>query len=273
MVRRAHGVYIPVESSRRFAIQNIITVCFMIELSFRIHLHKRDFFRDFSNIFDVVCVLAAIVSTWFLAFLVPSDAANVYLVASTLRVIRVLTLGRLVRVFVVFKELWIVVSGFVEAIKTLLSVSALLVLVLYLCAVFVTVEIGQNAETYEPYRHVSGGWDYRAYFGSVGRSMFTLFQVMTLDDWSNGIARHVISNQPAMAVFFVLFIVLTSFGLMNVIVGIIVDRTLAAAKENQQRFQRTQGVSTSLMLIPMPHCRARKDASTKPSSRNIRLRR
>jgi len=148
--------------------------------------------------------------------------------------------GRLVRVIIVFKELWLVISGFIEAIKTLLWVSIPLTFVLYICAVFTTITVGQNPETYESYKIISGGWDYLEYFGTIGRSMFTLFQVVTLDDWANGIARHVISNQPAMAIFFIAFILITSFGLMNVIVGIIVERTLATARLNEERYQRTR---------------------------------
>ena len=165
-----------------------------------------------------------------------------YVLTSTLRLVRVMSVGRLVRLLMVFKELWSVITGLVEAVKTLAWISVFLVFVLYIAAVFVTVQIGQNPETYESYRHISGGWDYREYFGSVGKSMFTLFQIVTLDDWSDGVVRHVMSNQPLMSVFFIIFIAFTSFGLMNVVVAIIVERTLTTAKLNQQRLQRNQGV-------------------------------
>jgi hypothetical protein len=160
--------------------------------------------------------------------------------STTIRLVRILTVGRLVRVLTGFRELWLIIAGFFDAIKTLLWVSIFLMFLLYIGAVFVTVEIGQNPELYEPYKHVSGGWDYQEYFGTVGKSMFTLFQIVTLDDWSDGVARHVMSNQPWMCIFFLVFIIITSFGLMNVITGIIVERTLTAAKSNQVRFQRTQ---------------------------------
>ena len=212
----------------------------MIEISFRIISYKSGFFRDIWNVFDLALVLLSMVSTWLLAFVAPNAGTNLYVLSSTMRLIRIMTVGRLVRVLIVFKELWIVISGFVEAIKTLFWVSILLMFILYIGAVFVTIEVGQNSEIYDPYIYVSGGWDYKEYFGTVGRSMFTLFQIVTLDNWSNGIARHVMSNQPAMFLFFVLFIIFTSFGVMNVVVGIIVERTLATAKQNQQRFQRTQ---------------------------------
>jgi hypothetical protein len=168
-----------------------------------------------------------------------SISTNLYVLSSTIRLVRIMTVGRLVRVVTQFRELGLI-SGFLDAIKTLMWVSIFLLFLLYIAAVFVTVEIGQNPDLYEPYKYISGGWDYQEYFGTVGTSMFTLFQIVTLDDWSNGIARHVMTNQPAMCIFFLLFVLLTSYGLMNIVTGIIVERTLTAAKQNQQRYQRSQ---------------------------------
>jgi voltage-gated sodium channel len=141
-----------------------------------------------------------------------------------------------------FRDVRVVISGFFEAVRILAWVSTFFIFILYVGAVFVTIQIGQNPEIYEPYKYLSGGWDYQEYFGSVGRSMLSLFQIVTLDDWSDGIVRHVVSNQPAMAIFFVPFILLTTYGLASIVVGIIVERTLAAAKENQQRYLKNQGM-------------------------------
>jgi hypothetical protein len=212
----------------------------MIELGFRLYCKKAKFFKESWNLVDIGLVSLSMISTWLLPFVARTVSTNIYVLSSTIRLIRIMTVGRLVRVLISFRELWLIISGFVEAIRTLLWVSIFLVFVLYIAAVFMTVQVGQNPEIYEPYRYVSGGWDYKEYFGSVGASMLSLLQIVTLDDWSSGIARHVMTNQPVMCIFFIFFIMLTSFGLMNVITGIIVERTLAAAKQNQQRFQRTQ---------------------------------
>ena len=220
--------------------QNILTIGFIIELSLRLYSRRKKFFEELWNVADVVLVLLSMLSTWILPFVYSDVSTNMYVLSSTIRLVRIMTVGRLARVLSGFRELWSVISGFVDAIKTLLWVSIFLVFLLYIGAVFVTIEIGQNPDIYEPYKFISGGWDYQEYFGSVGRSMLTLFQIVTLDDWSNGIARHVMTNQPAMCIFFLLFVLLTSFGLMNIITGIIVERTLTAAKLNQERHQRSQ---------------------------------
>ena len=214
----------------------------------RIHFKRWNFFKETWNSADLVLVTLSVISTWILPFTSRGSATDLYVLSSTIRLLRILTVGRLIRLLIGFPDLWSIISGFVEAVKTLFWVSLFLLFIIYIAAVFVTVEIGQNPELYDSYRYVSGGWDYKEYFGTVGKSMLTLFQILTLDDWSGGIARHVMSNQPAMSIFFILFILLTSFGIMNVITGIIVERTLATAKQNQERFQRNQERERSRVL-------------------------
>lgn len=223
-----------------FVFQNFVTFVFCLEFVYHIRTHKLSIPRNLWDFFDLLLVSMSITSTWILAFLIPSAGITLYVLSTSIRLLRILTVGRLVRIFVSSNSLWLIVSGFVDAIRTLFWVSILVIFILYACAVFVTITVGQDSATYEPYRIISGGWDYQEYFGSVPRSMFTLFQIITLDDWANGIARHVMSNQPAMVIFFILFILITSYGILNVVVGIIVERTLASAKVNEERNQRNQ---------------------------------
>jgi len=74
--------------------------------------------------------------------------------------------------------------------------------------------------------------------------MLSLLQIMTLDSWCDDIVRHVIYRQPLMGAFFVVFIVLMAFGLINIVVGIIVENTLAAAQvadaENEENEQESK---------------------------------
>merc|ERR1719473_1708931 len=159
---------------------------------------------------------------------------------SALRVIRMFRLVRLIRLLKMFKELWLVVHGLLESLKTLGWVSLLLLLVLYICAIFTTMLIGQNHSTFDAYVLDSGGWDHEEFFGTVPRSMYTLFQVVTLENWADGIARHVISVKPSMVLFFVLFLMLTTFGLMNLVVGVIVENTLSASRNNEEKIKKMQ---------------------------------
>merc|ERR1719301_417462 len=120
--------------------------------------------------------MMAVVDVWILSQM--EDQGSMKSV-SVLRVIRMLRLVRLIRLFRVFKELWLVVSGLMESMRTLGWVSILLVLFVYVCGIFTTMQIGHNADIYGDYKLLSGGWDAQEFFGTVSRSMYSLFQVIT----------------------------------------------------------------------------------------------
>jgi hypothetical protein len=133
------------------------------------------------------------------------------------------------------EELRLVIQGLVDSFQTILWVVLLISVFLYIWAVVCTKEIGQNLEIYGDYKALSGGWDHEELFGTVGRSMYTLLQVMTLDGWSSRIARHVITNQPYMSLFFLVFLLFSTHGLLNIVVSVIVENTLSAAEKNADR--------------------------------------
>merc|ERR1719487_2005750 len=70
------------------------------------------------------------------------------------------------------------------------------------------------------------------YFGTIIRSMYTLFCIVIMAEWPE-IGRPLVERQPAMFIFFTFFIIFTTFGVMNVIIGVIVDNTMEAAKAMQ----------------------------------------
>jgi len=203
----------------------------------RMRVHKLRFFCSLWNLFDFFIVSVAVVETWILRPL--NVGANLRML-STLRVIRMFRLVRLIRLLRMFKELWLVVNGLMESLKTLCWVSLLLLLFLYICAIYTTMQIGQNHQIYDEYYKDSGGWDHEEFFGTVPKSMYTLFQVLTLENWADGIARHVLSKQPGMVLFFVLFLMFTTFGIMNLVVGVIVENTLSASRNNEEKIKKMQ---------------------------------
>merc|ERR1719161_1462196 len=70
--------------------------------------------------------------------------------------------------------------------------------------------------------------------------MFTLFQVVSLENWTTKVARHVISNQPQFAFFFFVFVMFTTYGMLNLVLGVIVEGTLAEAKQNTEKMKQKQ---------------------------------
>lgn len=84
----------------------------------------------------------------------------------------------------------------------------MLALVFYVFAVITTTLFGQ---------------DFPDWFGTLGRSLYTLFQVMTLESWSMGIVRPVMEVYPYAWAFFVPFILMATFTMLNLFIGIVVS--------------------------------------------------
>merc|ERR1719502_179564 len=143
--------------------------------------------------------------------------------------------------FKTFRELWLLVGGIVNSVKALSWIMLILMLLCYVCSIVVTTEIGHNDEVYGVGPSYDGlVWPYKEYFGSVFKSMFTLFQIVTLDGWSDDVVRHIMYFQPFLAILFIAFVILTAFGLMNVVVGVIVENTLASASVANEAVEKNQ---------------------------------
>lgn len=212
---------------------------FLTELALRIYYHRHNFLtqpHDWPwNIFDFIVVVLALVDTFILTPLAVGGTAKFVLL---LRFVRPLRLVRLLRLFRIFKELWLVAHGFLQSLKIIAWVGMMLIVCIYICSIFLTLMVGHNDEQYDPYFVTSGGWDHEVYFKTVGRSFLTLLQVVTLDSWSEKIARHVAQEQPWMIAFFILFVFATTFGLLNVIVGVIVENSMETASKDSKKIKK-----------------------------------
>merc|ERR1719171_202054 len=148
-----------------------------------------------------------------------------------------------------FRELWLLVGGLVNSIKALAWICLILLLLIFVCSVVVTTEIGHNPEVYANGPSYDGVvWPYEEYFGTIFKSMFTLFQIVTLDGWCDDIVRHILYFQPMFALLFIVFLVLTAFGLMNVVIGVIVENTLAAAAVADQAVEQAEATKRKKAL-------------------------
>jgi voltage-gated sodium channel len=164
---------------------------FVVELLLKIIAYRFSFFRSGWNIFDFVVVVVA---------LIPNSGA-----LSVLRTLRVL---RVLRVLTVVPSLKRVVAAFIHAIPGLGSVVAVMAIFFYAAAV---MAVGFFGDTHPDW------------FGSIGKSLYSLFQIMTLESWSMGIVRPVMEAHPHAWAFFVPFIILATFTILNLFIGIIVS--------------------------------------------------
>ena len=172
-------------------LDHLILTVFVIEIALKLYAARGKFFRDSWNIFDFLVVGIA---------LVPS--------AGPLAVLRALRVLRVLRLISVVPRLRFVVEALLRAMPGISSIAGLLLLLMYVFAVMATGLFGAR---------------FPEWFGSVEASMYTLFQVMTLESWSMGIVRPVMAEYPLAWMFFIPFILIATFSMLNLFIGIIVD--------------------------------------------------
>ena len=176
---------------------------FVTEIVIKLIAYRAGFFRSPWNIFDFVIVGIS---------LVPLGQG-----VSVLRALRIIRAFRLISVV---PRMRLVMEALVSAIPGMGSVCALLLLVFYVASVMATKLFGA---------------DFDAWFGTVGRSAYSLFQIMTLESWSMGIVRPVMEIYPYAWAFFVPFILIVTFAVLNLFIAIIVNSMHEAASEDDEQ--------------------------------------
>jgi len=194
----------------------------------------------FAEVWNFVAVLVAIMATLDAFILHPLGIYGNLRMMSLFRVVGLVRLAKLVRRFKALEELRQVMAGLTDSIQTVIWTVILVTIFIYISAVLLTKQIGHNTEVYASYRKLSGGWDHEEYFGTVGRSMYTLLQAMTLDSWMSRIARHTIENQWYMVVFWIVFLLISTFGILNIVVSVIVELMLTASANNEKALRVRQ---------------------------------
>jgi voltage-gated sodium channel len=188
-------------------IDQLCVLIFVIELAMKIYVYRLSFFKQGWNIFDFVIVGIA---------LLPATGE--------LSILRAFRIFRVLRLVTTVDSIRRVVAGMLIAIPGVGSVGALLIVFFYIGAVISTTLFGEA---------------FPDWFGNLGRSMYTLFQIMTLESWSMGIVRPVMEQYPYAWIFFIPFITVTTFTVLNLFIGIIVD-AIATVKEQDESSRHHQ---------------------------------
>jgi voltage-gated sodium channel len=186
-------------------VDRVLLGIFVVELLAKMVVYRATFFRDPWRIFDFLVVGIS---------LLPASGP-----LSILRALRVLRVLRLVSIVPSMRR---VVGGLFLALPSMGSIFLLLMLVFYVFSVMATKLYGA---------------DFPVYFGNIAASAFTLFQVMTLEGWAAEIVRPVMDKHPQAWLFFLPFILATSFTVLNLFIGIIVS---AMQTEHEAEVKETQ---------------------------------
>jgi voltage-gated sodium channel len=185
-------------------LDKICLVIFVIELIAKMLAYGPRFFKNGWNVFDFLIVAIS---------LVPS--------AQSLSVLRALRILRVLRVISAAPSLRRVVEGLLTALPGMGSVFLLMGIIFYISSVMATKLFGQA---------------FPGFFGDLGLSAYSLFQIMTLESWSMGIVRPVMEVYPYAWMFFLPFILVTTFAVVNLLVGLIVN-SMQDAHQDETREQ------------------------------------
>lgn len=186
-------------------LDQVFMTVFVLEITLRLYAMRLEFVKDPWCIFDFIVVGVA---------LVPQ--------AGVLAVFRVLRVLRAFRLVSRIPELKLVAESLIYSVRGLTAVAMLLTIVIYVFAVLSTVLFSGS------------GPEGEEYFGTLGRSLYSLFQVMTLESWSNGIVRLLMEREGWwVGVYFVIFIFMTTFTFLNMFVAIFTNTVVALESDSE----------------------------------------
>ena len=207
---------------------------FVAELAIKLLVYRAGFFRDPWNLFDFAVVGISL-----------APASHGMSVLRALRILRVLRLVSLV------PRMRVVIQALLQAIPGMASVLALLCLVFYVASVMATKLFGA---------------EFDAWFGTVGRSAYSLFQIMTLESWSMGIVRPVMEVYPYAWAFFVPFILIVTFAVLNLFIAIIVNSMHDAAASDAE--EQAQAHDAALQALTLEVRELRRDLASLRSAKD-----
>jgi len=190
------------------ALDRLALLFFCVELAIRIVAYGPSFFRGPWNLFDFTIVAISL-----------APASEGFQVLRALRILRAL------RLLSVVPQMRRVVEALLAALPGMGSVVALLALVFYVFAVMATKLFGQS---------------FPDWFGTIGASLYSLFQIMTLESWSMGIVRPVMEKHPLAWMFFVPFILITTFAVLNLFIALIVNA--------MQKVHESEGIGETIKI-------------------------
>lgn len=164
---------------------------FIIEFILRIYIYRTRFFLKRWDVFDLIVVLISLLPESY--------------VVSTFRFLRVI---RVLRLISVIPKIQLITQVLLRTLSSIISVGILLMIVYYVYAVITTTLYGK---------------DFPQWFGTIGESYYTLFQIMTFESWSMGIVRPVMEIHPYSWIVFISFLIIATYIVLNIVIGIIVD--------------------------------------------------
>jgi len=184
------------------------------------------------NRFDAVVVCMCIVDVVIDSLRVEVTELESISMLRMIRTLRILRLLRVIRLFRFFRELRMMVTSIVGCVKSLMWAVVLLFFMLYVFGVMLSqgvVTFCQGAEKCQADEYVP----HRQYYGSVFRSIFTLYKAMSGGaDWGDP-AQPLSDVGPLYVLLYVCFITFATIAIMNIVTGVFVEVAMTAAQSDR----------------------------------------
>lgn len=187
---------------------------FTVEIALRLiaATPTKDFFKDGWNLFDFVIIAGG----------------HIFVGAHFITVLRILRLLRVLRAISIIPSLRKLVNALLLTIPSLGNIFLLLSLIFYIFAVLGTTLFAETSPEY---------------FGSLHATLLTLFQVVTLESWASEVMRPIAAELPWAWMYFVSFILVGTFIIVNLFVGVIVSNVEKVAQEDEDNSQAKELVA------------------------------
>jgi len=240
-----------------FIVQSIFLSVFILEIAVRMCWEGRRWPFQFWNWFDTVVVVCSVADVWVLSLL--EDEATSLKALSILRLARLIRLVRMVKLVRTLHSLYVMVMAFLHALRSMCFLGGIMFFGMLIFSIIATVIIGRNDAFKDVQIYDDTAVDR---FGHVYASMYSLFELMTLEGWQL-VARPLVEKQPAIFIFIGTFIMIFTYGLLNMVVATVVEKTIQQTNEMKafDDKQMMKSLKMELLLIQKHMMEADDDRS------------
>lgn len=228
-----------------WAVSSTFLLLFTIEIFVRLYWERSAWIYGFWNWFDLVVVACAVTDVWVLPFL--EGAVGSLQSLAILRLARLVRLVRMVKLVRTMHSLYVMTMAFLHALKSMAFLGVIMFFGMLIYAIFATMLIGRNS-TFDGVRIMDDSVDDR--FGKVYRSMYSLFELMTLEGWEQ-VARPLVERNPLAFVFIGSFIMIFTYGMLNMIVATVVEKTMEQSHAMKEYDHQMEMVKIHEELLTM----------------------
>lgn len=222
----------------------LLALVFFAEMVLKLNAYGFTYFRDQWNWLDFVVSWVSAASVFIVPLAQDVAESSGFGGLDVARVFRLMRLMRMMKMMKAVPELMMVMEGLVASMKSMVWVFMLLLLVLYVMSIYCVEMIGrrdsaayshfeQNLTRIKEQSELFQTFNNYESFGNVPRAMLTLFSITLVAEWSE-VIRPVFEAQQVHIPIFVLLILLTSFGIVNVIIGVICEKTNESMRRMEQ---------------------------------------